>query len=194
MRNANYIGLAYQFWNLTRESIVEMEKLNNKNLVLSDHNPNLSEEENWELYANKTRWNDFNVGVPILFNFYHGLELIMKGLLQEIHQLPRNKSHKLSDYYSLLVDNEVTFGSEIINLIGNFINANNPFSDFFTSNNGDVNDFYIYLRYPEPTNESKEYSYKEIRGNEMLGLRKFLIIKNGCSVIKIAIEKWKKEI
>ena len=32
-------------------------------------------------YFDKTKWSDFNVGIPILFVAYHGFELLLKGFL-----------------------------------------------------------------------------------------------------------------
>ena len=78
--NFNYIGITYQFWNLVRESINEMEKINNVNLLISGYDSNISDAESFEIYEEKTKWNDFKIGVPVLFNYYHGLELLMKGL------------------------------------------------------------------------------------------------------------------
>ena len=101
MTRHNFIGLAYQFWNLTRESVIEMEKLNNSSMIVSDFDPNQTDEESWTEYEHKTRWNDFNIGIPILFNFYHGLELFMKGLLQEIGKLNDIKMNH-SDYHQNL--------------------------------------------------------------------------------------------
>ena len=91
-----------------------MGKLGNKKLVMSLYDPNQTDEESHESYYQKTKWNDFNIGVPILFNFYHGLELCMKGLLQEINKLPTNKTHGLTDYYNLIQENETEFTPESI--------------------------------------------------------------------------------
>lgn len=68
-----------------------MGKQGNKKLIMSLYDPNETDEQSRQNYYQKTKWNDFNIGVPILFNFYHGLELCMKGLLQEIGKLPTNK-------------------------------------------------------------------------------------------------------
>ena len=146
MAQHNYIGLAYQFWNLTREAIMEMEKQGNKQMIFSDHDPNLTEEDSWKLYEHKTRWNDFSLGVPVLFNFYHGLELIMKGLLQHIGELPNRATHNLSEYYKIINNNSDAFSGELVQLIKSFVSEENPFQDFFNENNGSVDDFYLFLR------------------------------------------------
>ena len=125
--NFNYIGITYQFWNLVRESINEMEKINNVSLLISGHDSNISDAESREIYEEKTKWNDFKIGVPVLFNYYHGLELLMKGLLQEINVEPRKKNHKLTEYYAQIIVHESKFTPEIINTLGQFLKKNNRF-------------------------------------------------------------------
>ncbi|APY10178.1 hypothetical protein BWZ22_02530 [Seonamhaeicola sp. S2-3] len=189
MRRANYLGLSYQFWTLTKESINEMEKQGNKKLIMSLYDPNETDEQSHQNYYQKTKWNDFNIGVPILFNFYHGLELCMKGLLQEIGKLPTNKHHKLSDYFQIISENNSVFIPEIIVSIGKVLNSENPFYDFFKSNNSNVDNYYQLLRYPESV-KGNNFLHGEIRGREQIGLNNFNSIKNSCIEIEKAIIKW----
>ncbi|WP_148232104.1 hypothetical protein [Maribacter sp. HTCC2170] len=187
--------MAYQFWNLTREAIVEMKKLENKTMVFSNYDPNQTEDESRLTYKDKTKWNDFNVGVPILFNFYHGLELFMKGLLQEVGKLtPTQKNHKITEILSRIKENESLFTSEIIDLLEYYIGTNNPFHLFFEANEGNVDDFYIFLRYPESRNSENDYTFKEICGNEKPGLKRFVQIRKGCNDLKCSIINWKKNV
>ena len=189
MRRANYLGLSYQFWTLTKESINEMEKQGNEKLIISLYDSNQTDQESHENYYQKTKWNDFNIGVPILFNFYHGLELCMKGLLQEVGIKPTNKTHKLNGYFKLIKGNKSLFIPEIITSIGKVLDENNPFSEFFKSNNSNVDNYYQLLRYPESI-EGDDFLHGEIRGKEKIGLKNFESIKNGCVEIENAIIKW----
>jgi hypothetical protein len=195
MKRHNFIGLAYQFWNLTREAITEMDKLDNRNFIVSDYDPSISEEESRKNYEFKTRWNDFNVGVPILFNFYHGLELYMKGLLQEIGELKNvNLNHGLKDLLNKIIENEDSLTNEIVELLKYYLGSDNPFYQFFLDNNGDVDKFYLFLRYPTPKSGETSYIFNEIRGNEQVGLERFRIIKKGCVDLKQAIVNWQKNV
>tara|TARA_R110002072_G_scaffold139442_2_gene283059 strand:+ start:1416 stop:2045 length:630 start_codon:yes stop_codon:yes gene_type:complete len=189
LRRANYLGLSYQFWTLTKESINEMGKQGNKKLIMSLYDPNETDEQSHQNYYQKTKWNDFNIGVPILFNFYHGLELCMKGLLQEIGKLPTNKNHKLSGYFQIISENNSVFIPEIIDSIGKVLNSENPFHDFFKSNNSNVDNYYQLLRYPESV-KGNNFLHGEIRGREQIGLNNFNSIKNRCIEIEKAIIKW----
>lgn len=190
--NFNYIGITYQFWNLVRESINEMEKNNNASLIISGHDPNISNEESWDIYEEKTKWNDFRIGVPVLFNYYHGLELLMKGLLQEVNVVPRKKNHKLTEYYAQIIDNKNKFTPEIINIIGKFLKKSNRFEIFFTDNGGSVDDFYKMLRYPGPIEENIHFEFRHIRGTDKKGLDKWLKLRDNTVEIKKEIENWKK--
>ena len=190
--NFNYIGITYQFWNLVRESINEMEKIKNVSLLISGHDSNISDAESWEIYEEKTKWNDFKIGVPVLFNYYHGLELLMKGLLQEINVEPRKKNHKLTEYYAQIIVHESKFTPEIINTLGQFLKKNNRFEKFFTDNGGSVDDFYIMLRYPGPIKENVHFGFRNIRGTDKKGLEKWLLLRDNTIEIKKGIEKWKK--
>jgi hypothetical protein len=190
LKKANYLGLSYQFWTLTKESIIEMEKQGNKSLIVSLYEQNETDQESHENYYQKTKWNDFNIGVPILFNFYHGLELCMKGLLQEIGKLPINKTHKLTDYFKIISENEFLFIPKIISSIGKVLNNENPFFEFFKSNNSNVDKYYQLLRYPESAKGNNHFFYGEIRGKENIGLNNFESIKNSCVEIENAIREW----
>ena len=170
-----------------------MEKIDNVSLVFSNHDPSISKEESWEIYDHKTRWNDFKIGVPILFNYYHGLELLMKGLLQETNTLPKKNNHKLSSYFELIKQNQHKYSAELVDLIGQFINESSPFNDFFTSNNGSVNDFYLMLRYPTTLKQDTEYRFKEIRGTDKKGMKKWIQLKENTINIKTEIESWVKK-
>jgi hypothetical protein len=190
MRRANYLGLAYQFWTLTKESINEMEKQGNKKLIMSLYDPNETDEQSHNNYYQATRWNDFNIGVPILFNFYHGLELCMKGLLIEIGKLPEDKTHNLNGYFKIITENEAQFIPEIHNSIEKVLNTNNPFFDFFKSNNSNVDKYYQLLKYPESSNGKKSYLHGEVRGKEEIGLKNFKSLKDSCIEIEDSIIKW----
>lgn len=154
----------------------------------------MTETEKWKVYEEKTRWNDFNIGVPVLFNYYHGLELLMKGLLQEVNVIPKKKNHKLTDYFNQIVENESKFSSLIIESLGKFLQPDNPFEKFFTDNKGSIDDFYILLRYPAPIKENSHYDFGHIRGSDKQGLEKWLLLRNNTIKIKEGIEQWSKSL
>jgi len=104
----------------------------------------------------------------------------MKGLLQELNKLPNGKkTHKLTDYFNIIKENGREFSEKLITSIDNVFNENGPFSDFFKSNQNNVDSFYLLLRYPESSKGNIIYSHGEIRGKEKVGLKNFQLIKCG---------------
>lgn len=194
IKTTNYISFAYQFLQIARESINEMEKQGNSTSIWY-HVParkNLKYEDDWEEFEFKTRWNDINLGVPILFNFYHGLELYMKGLLQTQNLLPSKKNHDLVKLYEIITDNQDKFTSEIIFLLDKNIGLKNPFNEFFSDNSMNPGQFYHCLKYPEDL-EGNQFKFIRVRGNEVEGLKKFLIIRDDCINLRTAIKNWLKK-
>ena len=96
---SKYISHSYNFWSLTRNSIEEMEKQGNKTIIVSEYSENITEKQSWKNYELLTNWNDQNIGIPVLFNFYHGLELFMKGLLEIKRITFETSKHNLKSLY-----------------------------------------------------------------------------------------------
>ena len=62
----------------------------NKFMLISDEE--ISEKE----YFKATEWSDSNVIIPVLFSFYHGVELLLKGLLMMADGYRLEASHKIT--------------------------------------------------------------------------------------------------
>lgn len=79
MEGTNYITIRYNFLQIAINAIGEIKKQGNKTtLLLKD---GLISDEAWSKYDELTKWNDTNIVIPVLFNFFHGSELILKGLI-----------------------------------------------------------------------------------------------------------------
>ena len=187
--NPNYIGLSYQFLNLAKEAINEMEKQGNRNFILSDAKED--KDDSWSEYENNTRWNDMNVGVPILFNFYHGLELMMKGLTLEVSKDVK-LDHNIESIYKNLAAMQDGISHELISLFSKYIGEDSPFQQFFKDNNSSPKDFFNILKYPESKKKTR-FLFSTIRGNEDNGLKKFIEIRNDINNIRTEIIKWNTE-
>lgn len=185
---ANFAGLAYNFLNLVEQSINEMEKHGNRNLLILD--PGSTNES----YDKITCWNDLNIGIPILFNFYHGLELIMKALLWEA-QIEFPKDHKLSKILQKVTRIEPA-PKDLIKILNKYIiTSENPFSDFFESNSSSntADRFYILLKYPSMLKDGQileVFDYSTIKDQGSLGLQRFLTLKADIASIQPAVIQW----
>ncbi len=75
-------------------------------------------------YEEQTKWSDHNISLPLIYNFYHGLELLLKGfvLLKNTNQNPRlnHKIEQLLDDFKAYFSNEV----ELIALLEKYISRN----------------------------------------------------------------------
>lgn len=186
---SDYFGLAYQFFNLTRESINEMDKQGNHTMIFSD--PHDISEEFWETYEKQTCWNDFNVGIPILFNFYHGLELFMKALLYELYPNQKITTHKLSSLLLQLQTGTKKLPEQLLIILENHLSDKSPFYDFFKTNGLSVDSYYELLKYPE-SKKGQPFYFSDIRGNENLGIEKFKRIRKAIIDLKQEIIDWNK--
>lgn len=72
----SFLTISFQFFSLVQNSVAEIVKSENKWIILSPTETPIDE------YLEQTTWSDHQVIIPILFNFYHGLELFLKGLMQ----------------------------------------------------------------------------------------------------------------
>ena len=166
-----------------------MKKQGNKDLIFS--NGNLSDEESRKNYEKQTRWNDHSIAIPVLFNFFHGTELILKGLVIQCGGgLEKNSGHRLSNLIKLVKECPSPPSK---NLIKHFTNIlfENGFEDFFQSNNCDVDSFYELFKYPT-FKDGTPIKYWNLMGKGEIGLEKFEIIRNLASGTKEEIINWKK--
>ncbi len=190
MKEARYITLAYNFFQLAKEAINEMEKQGNQYIIISGVKDDV--DDGWEDYERNTRWNDSNIGVPVLFNFYHGLELFMKGLLIRVGG-QKSKSHNLQDLYKELIKSEYNIPKKLTLLFKKYIYSENPYKDFFEDNEGTANDFYTFLKYPE-SKTNKDFTFRSIRGGEEQGLARYIEVRDDIINIRQEMRNWLERI
>ena len=64
------IAHSHKYFQLTENCLTELSNNKNKHSVISDFIENETDEESDAKYKNATKWSDFRVIEPILFNFY----------------------------------------------------------------------------------------------------------------------------
>ena len=165
-----------------------MELQGNRTMIITDAD---GEKSNSDKYEQQTRWSDFNIGVPILFNFYHGLELMLKGLILEYGQSLESKDHKLSQLLIKLKSGDSVPSDKIIQIFEKYVN-HGPFFEFFKSNDLNTDNFYELLKYPE-SKKNKQFRFYEIRGTEERGLACFREIRLDIQKLREEIIKWNKK-
>ncbi len=141
-----FLTQSVKYLELAEKIFEQMVKDGNLHTLSGDW---VTEGDLWKEYHEKTKWSDFNVIFPTLFLFYHGLELMIKGLL------PLFGSNIVSGHSSdllILLKKQNGVEGEIINITEKYLNLNNlrgsPLGDWLEKNNLDVDKLYERLRYP----------------------------------------------
>lgn len=89
------LGLAYNFWQLT---------LNVADEIVKHENPMSMQFEGFEApsaeeFEEHMKWSDQNIVEPLLFNFYHGMELSLKAMILA-QGVELSADHKLSKLFA----------------------------------------------------------------------------------------------
>jgi hypothetical protein len=186
MNGSSYISIGYNFLQLATNSIDELLAQGNRSLIMTSGNK--SDEEAWREYEEKTKWNDQNVAIPILFNFFHGTELILKGLILHCGGTLKT-THRLTGHLEQLRKCPNPPHKAVLDHLQKII-TKNGLEDFFKINNSSVDSFYELFRYPEMKN-GEEIEFWMLRGKEELGINRFKEIRLLASSVKPQIKAWK---
>jgi hypothetical protein len=132
-----------QYLHLVQAVSSEIHRQGNTHIIMSDETITTDE------YMEKTKWSDHNLVIPLLFNFFHGLETLLKGFLCA-NRIQVKKSHKLSE---LLISfkNEFYYSS-LIPYFEKYIDKDklpNILSEFCNKSNIGIDEYYQALKYSE---------------------------------------------
>ncbi len=108
-------------------------------------------------YDDQTKWSDFRIIFPTLFLFYHGIELMIKGIqlasAGEIKMI--HTPSKLLQLLRSLKDVDV----EIVEIVEKYLVIENliqtPLGDWLRENKLDIDALYERLRYPTDRSNSQ---------------------------------------
>lgn len=103
-------------------------------------------------FFERTQWVNRGVGIPLLFNFYHGIELILKGFLAGSSSPPAH--HKLSQLLTSFKGSFPSDGAGLANAVVPFVNEidnASPLGNFLSKNQISIDDWYEALKYPAST-------------------------------------------
>jgi HEPN domain-containing protein len=153
------IAYSHKYFQLTENCLIELINSKNRYSVTFDYIENETEEESNSRYKEKTKWSDFRVIEPILFNFYHGIELLLKGILI-LKGIEIEKMHDLDRLYRLTEQN-LGNCKILLDILKKYCTQteadNNLIADFFKINKITPSKFYIILKYPFDNNQSFKY-------------------------------------
>jgi hypothetical protein len=165
-------NLAIQYLHLSESVASEIASSGNHWLVVKDTTDDITDED--------TKWTDYNLGVPVIFNFYHGIELLLKGFW--VCDGETKLDHNLSKLL-MHVDEEQN-GQRFLEVLKGYIDGSNPLLQGFFSDSGvDIDQWYIAFRYPESMN-GNEYSHFKLKYQEEIGADFFAKLSEDISEIR----------
>jgi hypothetical protein len=169
--------IGIQYLHLVQAVSNEICQSENIHILISDEPISI------EQYDEKTKWSDHALILPLLFNFYHGLEVLLKGFLST-RGLPLEKSHKLSELLKKFKDEYPT--SNLIPFFEKYIEqAYLPsiLSDFCNSSNITIDEYYQALKYGEATS-GRQYQHLPLKYKDKEGVSFFSDLKNDIELIR----------
>jgi len=181
-----HYDFAHQFLNIASSSIDEMEKRENR--IFSIIPDTGDEQQNLKIHEERMKWSDINISLPIIFSFYHGVELFMKALMFDLDNNYQT-NHKLT---SLLKDIKTLNNRNLNGIIIciNDILDNSPFKSHFRENEKTIDEFYHILKYAEDL-KGNYTSIGTLVGKEEKGLKNFLILRKQINHLRTELKKWK---
>ena len=151
-RALRYWTTGIQYLHMVQLVAEEIVKRKNLYGLVSDN------EINEEDLMEATKWSDCSLILPLLFDFYHGLETILKGFLcakgcqlESTHKLSR----LLNDFNSHFPDTKLS------QMFYRYINQSQLpklLKDFCDISRITIDDYYQFLKYPEST-ERQAYQH-----------------------------------
>lgn len=161
------IAYSHKYFQLTENCLKELISQGNKSSIRRRYIEGETEEESNLIYNELTRWSDSKIIEPILFNFYHAIELLLKGILI-LNNVPVGRKHNLEDLFQA-VDGHLKKSAVLRELLAKYCiirqSEKNILNEFFNSNNLTPSKYYIVLKYPFDNDVNFQYSNIHNMGN-----------------------------
>jgi len=162
-----------KYWNLSKAVCESIIRAGNKYIQISDREIDPNE------FIRKTKWNDVNMVIPLLFNFYHGVELMLKGFILFSEGNGTKLDHHISELYQKF-KKHYPDQKELVTLFGRYVDKSQMpqlLCGFLDQNKLSVNRFYESLRYPLNNNLTQEYQYFVLKYQGPEGLQFYRSLK-----------------
>ncbi len=175
-----YWRLGFQYLDLSQKVSKLISDCGNKSIVVFN---GLDFDKHDEEYNEATKWADHRQSIPVIFNFYHGIELLLKGLTISSGDLI--KGHKLIEL--LLAVRSLHPEANFLDDVEKYINTNempNVLRDFITGSCNDINEWYEAFKYPE-SNNGKIYSHIALKYKQEVGAKFFGALSDDIYNIRV---------
>lgn len=174
---------SFQYLMLVENISSEIVAQGNNWIVISDKELDESE------YEDKTKWSDHSIMIPLLFNLYHGIELLVKGFL--IAYDCKDSTHKIQKLCRQFAENYPN-EKELITFLNKYTNDScipPILKDFLAANGLEFRDLYQALRYPFDQKFQEEKTYRNLMYKGKDGLQFFHELKYDIEAIRYAAVK-----
>jgi hypothetical protein len=180
--------MAENFLQLVENVICEAVKSGNGDIYIGPPRNDIGDH-----YKSMTKWSDFRILVPVLFNFFHAIELLLKAANYKIGDPLPKPNHKLSELY-LAFQKNYPNSIELMNIFEKYIypgkTNNSVLAAFYNSNNITNSDkFYEIFRYPFKKNFKEDFNYKSLGHLNSEGLNLFRQIIIDIETLKYEINQ-----
>lgn len=152
---------AESFLQLVENVFVEIVDSGNANVYIGPPRNNISEH-----FRQKTKWSDFRILIPTLFNLFHGIELLMKAANYKVVAPPKKPDHKLS---AIFCDFKMNYpdSTKLIGILNRYVypieNDTLILKMFYLDNKiPDSSKFYEIYRYPFKRDFQEDFNYKAL--------------------------------
>lgn len=165
-----------QFLRLVKASTTELVDSGNPHVIFSDS------EVGRDRYDYITRWADHNVAIPILFNFYHGIELILKGFISL--NKPPPSSHNITCLLNEAGDS-TSRPNEFFDFIDTFVSKipkDSLLREFTEINSISIDSWYEALKYPI-SRQGQEFHHYPLKYGGEGTISFWRDIENACDYI-----------
>jgi hypothetical protein len=102
----------------------------------------------WIEYDDQLVWSGHGIGIPVLFSFYHGIELLLKGFVAVYSPVP--STHSLTRLLEMVAERHPE--SDFVRLVEEDALGAAPYAPvgrFLKKNGLTIDSWYEALRYPE---------------------------------------------
>lgn len=178
-KKAEYYDVALSFWTLSFQYLMLVENVARE--IMSHANPlgltklqsegPITEDE----LVEATRWSDQSLVVPLLFNLYHGIELLVKGVLlvtPGVRVKPQHSIQRLCHEFSAAYPNEI----ELNAFLQKYTEESQLpplLRDFLRDNALTFDELYQALRYPSEPDFVDLKRYVQLKYKGQQGVRFF---------------------
>lgn len=146
-----------------------------------------------EVYRDITRWSDFRIFIPVLFNFFHGIELLLKASHYKIELPDKNPDHRLSSWFQKFKTNYPA-ASIMQEVFQKYLTPTKDncevLSKFYESNNlKDSDSFYEIFKYPTDKRFEVDLNYGDLRNLGKEGIKFFSQLIADIDILRRESEK-----